>query len=59
MIFLQYLLPVLFQSRNDILFSNAGMLKLSAPIRETLVVPDRGEAAIEAFGAAAFRDEVR
>lgn len=46
------------QNRHDILFSNAGMLKLWTPIRETLVVPEGGNSAIQAFGAAAFRDEV-
>jgi len=46
------------EERGDILFSNAGMLRLPQPVRETLVVPDGAEAALEAFGVAAFRDEV-
>jgi acyl transferase domain-containing protein/NADPH:quinone reductase-like Zn-dependent oxidoreductase/acyl carrier protein len=46
------------EDRADILFSNAGMLRLPRPVRETLVLPYGAEAALEAFGVAAFRDEV-
>ena len=46
------------EDRADILFSNAGMLRLPRPVRETLVLPNGAEAALEAFGVAAFRDEV-
>ena len=46
------------EDRADILFSNAGMLRLPRPVRETLVLPNGAEAALEAAGVAAFRDEV-
>jgi hypothetical protein len=46
------------EQRADILFSNGGMLRLPQPVRETLVLPVGAEAALEAFGVAAFRDEV-
>jgi NADPH:quinone reductase-like Zn-dependent oxidoreductase/acyl carrier protein len=46
------------EDRADILFSNAGMLRLPRPVSEILVLPDGAEAALEDFGVAAFRDEV-
>lgn len=42
----------------DIFFSNAGMLRLPAPIRETMVVPAAAEALLTSFGVAAFREEL-
>jgi acyl carrier protein len=46
------------EERADVLFSNAGMLRLATPVRETFVVPSAAEPTIERFGLAAFRDEV-
>jgi acyl carrier protein len=42
----------------DLLFSNVGMLRLAAPIRETVTIPTGSEAVLEQFGVAAFREEV-
>jgi len=46
------------EAETDILFSNAGMLRLPTPIRETIVVPAGGEEFLSRFGVAAFREEV-
>jgi NADPH:quinone reductase-like Zn-dependent oxidoreductase/acyl carrier protein len=42
----------------DVLFSNAGMLRLPRPVYETFVLPAGGETVLERFGVAAFRDEM-
>jgi len=42
----------------DILFSNAGMLCLPAPIRETVLVPGGAAGELMRFGVSAFREEV-
>ncbi|MBY0527973.1 MAG: SDR family NAD(P)-dependent oxidoreductase, partial [Gemmataceae bacterium] len=41
----------------DVFFSNAGMLRLSAPLRETLLVPAGAEGLLAHFGVATFREE--
>jgi acyl transferase domain-containing protein/acyl carrier protein len=46
------------EADGDIFFSNAGMLRLPAPIRETVLVPAGAEGVLEHFGVAAFREEV-
>jgi polyketide synthase 12/epothilone polyketide synthase D len=46
------------EEHGDFLFSNVGMLRLAAPIRETVTIPTGSEAVLEQFGVAAFRDEV-
>ena len=42
----------------DIFFSNAGMLRLPTPIRETMVVPPAAEALLQSFGVATYREEL-
>jgi hypothetical protein len=46
------------EQHGDLLFSNVGMLRLAAPIRETVTIPTGSEAVLEQFGVDAFRDEV-
>ena len=46
------------EQHGDLLFSNVGMLRLPAPIRETVTIPTEAEAFLEKFGVAAFREEV-
>jgi hypothetical protein len=46
------------ESDADILFSNAGMLRLPQPIRETILVPPSATEVLASFGVAAFREEV-
>ena len=45
------------QAQGDIFFSNAGMLRLSQPIKETLLVPANLAGELKRFGVAAFREE--
>jgi NADPH:quinone reductase-like Zn-dependent oxidoreductase/acyl carrier protein len=45
------------QTQGDIFFSNAGMLRLSQPIKETLLVPANLAGELKRFGVAAFREE--
>ncbi len=46
------------QDDADIFFSNAGMLRLPTPIRETMVIPAGAESLLTRFGISAYRDEV-
>jgi hypothetical protein len=46
------------EAEADILFTNAGMLRLPSPIRETMFIPRGGEDVLARFGVAAFREEV-
>ena len=46
------------EARADILFTNAGMLRLAEPVRQTFVLSAAAEAALRAFGADEFREQV-
>jgi hypothetical protein len=45
------------QAEADIFFSNAGMLRLPAPIHETVLVPAGAEELLARFGVDAYREE--
>jgi hypothetical protein len=42
----------------DLFFSNAGLVRLTEPVRETLFLPPGTQEAVARFGAEAFRNEV-
>jgi acyl carrier protein len=46
------------EAEADIFFSNAGMLRLPAPIHETVLLPAGVEESLARFGAAVYREEM-
>jgi acyl carrier protein len=45
------------EAAGDIFFSNAGMVRLSGRVEETLIIPAGAEAVLEQFGVEAFHEE--